>query len=455
MAHKLKNLKLTDIKIGERFREDFGDMDEFMESIKEKGILQPVTVNKALELQAGGRRCEAARRLGLEMVPALIRDSEGETDSREVELIENIHRKDFTWQERAKLTAEIDRLYKSNNQDWSMRKTAKLIDKSIAGVSRDIALADTIDKIPEIGDCKTADEALKTIKSLQANAIQTELRRRQQEHMNAPEQNTGDTAGKANPVSMDSGIRNALRVADRDYMIGDVFKGMASLRDNGHIEFIECDPPYGIDLNTVKAGGENVDSTVQGYNEVDKKEYPEFLGKLTKELYRVAHKNCWMVFWYGPTWHTETLAALRDAGWAVDDIPATWVKGTGQTKQPNINLARSYEPFFVCRKGQPVLAKPGRVNTFFFPPVTPKEKYHPTQRPISMIEEILNTFTAGRTHVFVPFLGSGATLRACYNLGHKVFGFDLNDKYKDPFMLAVEEDSRRLLSDGANESEEE
>lgn len=442
--NKMKYVALSDIIIGERFRKDYGDMDDFMESIREKGIVQPITLNSNLELQAGGRRCEAAKRLEMAEIPALIREDQGDIDDREVELIENIHRKDFTWQERAALTEEIDSLYKKNNQDWSMRKTAKLIDKSLAGVSRDITLSKAIKGIPELAKCATADEALKTIRNLEASAIQTELRNRQRQMMDEPQ---AETEEPGHAMSVDAGVRNALRMADNSYMIGDVFTGMQGLRDNGNIEFIECDPPYGIDLNAVKSGGDDPSSTVRGYNEIDAGEYTDFLSRIAAELYRVAHKDCWMVFWYGPTWHAEVLQALRAAGWAVDDIPAIWVKGVGQTKQPDTNLARTYEPFFVCRKGRPVLAKRARANTFMFSPVAPTKKYHPTQRPVDMIEEIINTFIAGRAQVFVPFLGSGATLRSCFNLGHKAFGFDLNGQYKDQFMLAVEEDSRRIMSD--------
>ncbi len=77
----------------------------------------------------------------------------------------------------------------------------------------------------------------------------------------------------------------------------------------------------------------------------------------------------------------------------------------------------------------------------------PAAKYHPTQRPVQMIEEILDTFTKGMDIVLIPFLGSGATLRACYNKGLLGFGFDLDGKYKDKFMLAIEQDSRKLLAD--------
>ena len=89
--------------------------------------------------------------------------------------------------------------------------------------------------------------------------------------------------------------------------------------------------------------------------------------------------------------------------------------------------------------------KRGRLNVFNFPGVPSAQKYHPTQRPIEMIEELLECLAAPGNVVLVPFLGSGATIRAAYNLGMNVFGCDLNPEYKDKFMLAVEQDARRML----------
>lgn len=448
---RLKNVKLSDIVVGERFRKDLGNIDELTESIKEKGILQPITLDTEFNLLAGGRRYAAATAAELATVPALIREITGEIDAREVELFENIHRKSFAWHEECALLAEIDRLYKEKNEDWSLRKTAALVEQSPGGVSRKLKLAEAVVQIPELRDCKDSAEADKLLSNLQATAIQNELRARQQNFIEGKEEQHEPTNHSDPKAQMDRSIRLALKLADDNYMIGDIFSGLSSLRDNGKIDFIECDPPYGINLNTTKRGNADIGSTAAGYNEVNRSDYPAFLEKLAAELYRVAAPDSWMVFWFGPTWHAEVQGALRAAGWLVNDIPAIWCKQTGQTQQPNYNLANAYEPFFICRKGKPVIIKRGRINVFMYTPEAGQHKYHPTQRPVSLIEELLNTFLAGRSTVFIPFLGSGATLRACYNLGHKGYGFDLSDEYKGKFMLTVEEDCRKMYENADTE----
>jgi ParB family chromosome partitioning protein len=72
-------------------------MDELVESIKRYGIIQPLIVNQKdgeFELIAGERRLRAAKIIGLEKVPVIIRDT-GSQEKLEVALIENLQREDL------------------------------------------------------------------------------------------------------------------------------------------------------------------------------------------------------------------------------------------------------------------------------------------------------------------------------------------------------------------------
>jgi ParB/RepB/Spo0J family partition protein len=434
VADKLQFVDIDKIIVGDRFRKDLKDIENLAKSIAEKGILQPITIQTDFTLCAGGRRLEAAKLAGLKKIPCLIRDkTSDEIDLREIELIENTFREDFTWQERVNLIAELDKLMREKHgTEWSTRKTAMLLGHAHPmNVSRANQLSDAME-IPELKEvivkAKTADEAMKFVKQFQEKVVTTELRKRQER-------------------TQDQGMSAVLELAKRNYQIGDALKGMVSLRPGfPTIQFIEVDPPYGIDLGEQKkqTDGTNI---VRSYNEVAAVEYQAFVEIVAEETFRVAAPACWMIFWYGPTHHTIILQALRKAGWLVDDIPAIWVKGEGgQTNAPEVHLARSYEPFFVCRKGRPILTKRGRSNVFQFSPVAATKKYHPTERPLALMEEILSVFTleaAGQT-VLVPFLGSGVTLRACYMRGLKCMGWDLSTEYKDRFLLAVEDDTKGL-----------
>ncbi len=74
------------------------------ESIRELGVLQPILVRQSspgkFELIAGERRWRAARRVGLSVVPAIVREV-GDQSSLEQALVENLHRQDLNVLEEA------------------------------------------------------------------------------------------------------------------------------------------------------------------------------------------------------------------------------------------------------------------------------------------------------------------------------------------------------------------
>jgi len=95
------------IEVGKRRREDMGDIDGLAESIKKHGLLHPIIIDEHRRLVAGGRRLEACKRLGWEYVPTRMLGELTEAELREIELEENLRRKDLTEYERSKKMLEL------------------------------------------------------------------------------------------------------------------------------------------------------------------------------------------------------------------------------------------------------------------------------------------------------------------------------------------------------------
>ena len=73
-------------------------VDELAQSIRQKGIIQPVVVRRfgtGYQLIAGERRLRAARQADLQSVPALILNIGTDEEMMEISLIENIQREDL------------------------------------------------------------------------------------------------------------------------------------------------------------------------------------------------------------------------------------------------------------------------------------------------------------------------------------------------------------------------
>jgi len=84
------------------FRE--AELAELMNSIREKGVIEPVIVRRSgagYELIAGERRLRACQKLGLPEIPAIIRQA-SDQEALEIALIENLHRDNLNAMEEAR-----------------------------------------------------------------------------------------------------------------------------------------------------------------------------------------------------------------------------------------------------------------------------------------------------------------------------------------------------------------
>ena len=427
---KLSEVPIEKIKIGERFRADLGDLHSLIESIKEKGIIQPITLDENYILLAGGRRLAAAREVGLKAVPAIFRKSKNELDSREIELIENIARKDMTWAERSKLEQRIFALKESQDPNWSLSKQGEILGRSKSNAHRSLELARAIETVPELAECRTEDEAWKKWQRLQEEAVIHAMVEKQR-------------GGQAAQQTID---------ATYHYLIGDALEGLRTAADST-IGFAEVDPPYAIMLDKRRSRNKDQD-TADRYNEIDAENYPAFIRSVATEVYRVLNEPTFCVWWFGFEWYQTVREILDGVGFKVSSVPAIWVKGgAGQTASPDTMLGSMYECFFVCRKGNPALRKVGRGNVFSYLQVPAARKIHATERPIELMSEILDTFVYPGMRILVPFLGSGVTLRAAYKKGLLGYGFDLDETIKRRFLVKVEEDQTngRETMDGTEE----
>ena len=427
---KVKQLKLNEIKIGKRFREDMGNIEELAASIKEVGILQPISVDDKMHLLAGGRRIAAAKELKLKSIPAVIQKVSGKLSAREIELIENVARKDFTWAERAALESEIFSIKQKEDPEWSQRDHVEYLGTSKGASGRRLQLAEAMEFIPELAECKTQDEAWKQYKKIEEELITESIKDKATEKLSG-----------------------AALSAKSHYRIGDALEGLKSC-PHPNANFIEVDPPYAVQLHKRKDRNQDL-KQMDNYNEVDAKDYPKFLEDIMRECYRITADNSFLIWWFGPEWYETVKQTLKKVGYKVNDIPAIWVKGqAGQTASPDTMLGSTYEPFFVCRKGMPKLRKSGRSNVFDFSPVPPQDKIHPTERPIELMLEILDTFCYPGYRMCIPFLGSGVTLRCAYMRDMTGWGWDLDKMTKNRFVNAVFRDQEEEKDDGDNLADE-
>ena len=121
-------------------RRNFNDeaLNELTKSIKEKGIITPITLRRTgngYEIIAGERRWRAAKKAKLKSIPAYIVNIENNAEMMELALIENVQREDLNPIEEAEGYLVLNSKYKMSHED-----IAKSIGKKRVTVSNSLRL---------------------------------------------------------------------------------------------------------------------------------------------------------------------------------------------------------------------------------------------------------------------------------------------------------------------------
>ncbi len=120
-------------------RKYFDDLklNELVESIKEKGVIQPIVVQKnrdKYEIVVGERRWRACKLAGLKKIPALVQEI-SDRESLEIGIIENIHRQDLNPIEEAQAYHRL-----ASDFGLKQEQIAKRVGKNRASIANFIRL---------------------------------------------------------------------------------------------------------------------------------------------------------------------------------------------------------------------------------------------------------------------------------------------------------------------------
>lgn len=465
----IKQVNLNNIKTGERFRKKFDNISELAASIVSNGLINPIAVKDngdfTYTLIAGERRLKAFFVLRDEeeltdfsSIPARIYEASEVADElslRIIELAENIDREDMTPQEEVNLTNEIHKLHvdkhgkKSKDPTvvggWSQKDTAEFMGKDKSTVARDIMLAEAMEAMPELAKAKTKKEAHALLKK---------------------EAEKFDRVSKAQVIRE----RESLKPDDEkkkklidSYHIGDALEFLKTLSDKS-ADLFEIDPPYAIDLKKLKRIEVSYNTTLSDYNEIGAEGYLSFMYSIFKEAYQKLKINGWLICWFAPDPWFESIyhmltgkgfPYLRDGdgnfpanlpdwmyyppiGFTGSRLTGGWKKSYGQTMNPETRFGNVCEHYFYVRKGKAKLNKPGFPSMIECNSVPPKYKIHPTQRPISLMTQIISAFVPEGSKIIVPFGGSGATGLAAADYFCDVELCDLEQSFKDGFTVNVD-----------------
>ena len=127
-------------------RKDMGDLKGLVESVREKGVLEPLLVRSLPESEkyliiSGERRYQAARLAGLRELPCIEKEA-NDSETLEIALIENLQRKDLTpFEEADGLQALVDRFALTHEE------IAHRVSKGRSSITESLSLRSIPDEI--------------------------------------------------------------------------------------------------------------------------------------------------------------------------------------------------------------------------------------------------------------------------------------------------------------------
>lgn len=153
-------------------------LKELAASIKEKGVLQPIIVERkgdgSFKLVAGERRWRAAQIAGLKKIPAMIKSRLTPSDSLEIALIENIQREDLNPVETAEGFSRLMRDFSLTQEELSEK-----VGKERATVANYLRLLKLPDEIKSlISDSSLSMGHARAVLSIEGRTHQIEAARK-------------------------------------------------------------------------------------------------------------------------------------------------------------------------------------------------------------------------------------------------------------------------------------
>ena len=424
-----KTVLIDTIQIGERFRQDYGDVESLAQSIENEGLINPITIDTQSNLLAGGRRLEACKMLKFDSIEANIFKIESEYELRIIELIENIQRKDMLWSEQANLVKRINDLMIKTEAAWSQVKTAGLLKMSPGHISDQIMIADVIEQVPELEELTSFKEAVRTYRALCASMAETELSERLQakaEESHRAEQGADEEQPYDPQVAFVAVNALAYKIGDATHALTD-----STLRSGEPFDYVEIDPPYDahFDHKYMKTKHEIYGGRT----------YKDFMHNIVFNSKRLMRENAFMVLWFPTREYNMFRTILHNVFHhkQYDPIPAVWYKDTQPAGDIDRMLARRYETFFVAWKGKPIIQLKGLPNVFEYNTVQSAERWHPVQRPLNLMLRLHEIFCPQTGRTLIPFAGSGTPINAHFLRNptpNSCVGFDINEQFRTRYL---------------------
>lgn len=213
--------------------------------------------------------------------------------------------------------------------------------------------------------------------------------------------------------------------------------------ESGSIDLILTDPPYDISRNSnfskVSESASDFMKTKYSKHSIDFGEWDTTidLDVLFGEYYRVLKKGGTLIIFYD-VWKSNQLKELAQKWKFKQPRVGMWLKNNPTPINSKSNyLSNAHEFFFTFVKDKKPTFNSEYDNAIYkYPLCHGKERLeHPTQKPLSLIKEMIQKHSNEGDIVLDTFSGSGTTAEACQILNRRFICIEKDEKY---YKLSIE-----------------
>jgi DNA modification methylase len=199
--------------------------------------------------------------------------------------------------------------------------------------------------------------------------------------------------------------------------------------EDGCIDIVLTDPPYGIDYVSNRSIDENA-ITKRGLLNDGKDEAFDLLDKTCEILQRKTAVNSHLYFFC--SWSVFSKFEAIISKYFTIKTPIVWDKGNKGSGDLDNDWGNQTEIIIYCVKGKKLINN-RRGNLISVSRLHTSKMIHPTQKPNELIKEILEVSFNEGDFIVDPFMGSGSTIKVCQELKAKCLGIELD---KEMFNIA-------------------
>ena len=210
------------------------------------------------------------------------------------------------------------------------------------------------------------------------------------------------------------------------------------------VSLIITDPPYEISRETNFASGEATGRDTDRFRvSMDFGKWDEkFIGldEVIKECYRVLVKGGTMICFYD-LWKITSIKEYFDNAKFKQIRFIEWLKTNPVPLNSKTNYLTNAREIAIVgvKNGKPIFHSEYDNGIYNYPICHDKGRFHPTQKPVTLLEELIKKHSNEGDLVLDCFAGSASTGVAAYNTKRNFIGCEISQEYYDKALKRLNE----------------